>query len=923
MNSERSNNCLRRAAFSLLFVGLLSSCGGGGGGDITLTTDSQGADPVILEVPVAYIRRPASEDTPDLRNPLEFQPGAELFVRDRAATTAEDFDVSALIADIVAAEEGVPVDMLSMDIKGLEASFDGNTLVFSVLAVPEPVDQNLELSTWNLWTYDIALREANYVVASRIKRNEGVEAGGGHDLAPHFLPDDRIVFSSTRQVASQARQLNEGRVQLFAGLDESGRTPAAVLHLYDPLQRGEEFQQISFNLSHDLDPTVLSTGEIIFSRWNNTASDHISLFRIEPSGMRLSPLYGFHTRASGTDGSPAVFSQPRELDDGSLVSVLRSTTSESLGGDIVVLNTTDFADENTPSWNSAGAGGSGQESLTSNDIRTDDTLSPGGQFGSVYPLRDGTGRLLVTWSDCRVIDEANPASFPPCSLRPDSEEPAPPLYGGWVYDPGADTQRPVIIPQEGFVISELIAAEPRDFASLVPLPENFNSELAQQGQGQLLIDSVYDMDGQDGSPQGIAQHAQPATPAHQARPARFLRIVQPVPLPDRDIFEVPRYALGVAGGMGFREILGYVPVEPDGSVSVTLPALRPFTFDVLNARGRRIGARHNYWLQLGEGEVLQCAGCHDHGSGLPHGLLDAQPDSSNPGAIDLNGGLGFVRTRSDELFAVEPGQSMAQVWNLHRPEGNSTATDRELTLSPFYTDEWHRLDLAADATIDNRDYNNQWPDIAPGRNIVVPSFDPEQPSRIVINYIDHIQPIWERTRDARNNSEGTPIDTCIGCHSTSDLTPVPPGQLDLTSVASDIDPDHYRSYRELLSLDQEQWINENDTAGDRVRICTRIDQDGNPFIVNETIGLRAPLVAGSANASTRFFGCFEGGNCGVPATPPLPAECIEGDGTIVPPTLNTVDHQGLLSEIELHLLSEWLDIGGQYFNNPFDDRLVE
>ncbi len=31
----------------------------------------------------------------------------------------------------------------------------------------------------------------------------------------------------------------------------------------------------------------------------------------------------------------------------------------------------------------------------------------------------------------------------------------------------------------------------------------------------------------------------------------------------------------------------------------------------------------------------------------------------------------------------------------------------------------------------------------------------------------------------------------------------------------------------------------------------------------------------------------------------------------------------LLSETELHLLSEWLDIGAQYFNNPFDDRLVE
>jgi len=31
----------------------------------------------------------------------------------------------------------------------------------------------------------------------------------------------------------------------------------------------------------------------------------------------------------------------------------------------------------------------------------------------------------------------------------------------------------------------------------------------------------------------------------------------------------------------------------------------------------------------------------------------------------------------------------------------------------------------------------------------------------------------------------------------------------------------------------------------------------------------------------------------------------------------------MISAAELRLLSEWLDIGAQYFNNPFDPRLVE
>jgi hypothetical protein len=33
------------------------------------------------------------------------------------------------------------------------------------------------------------------------------------------------------------------------------------------------------------------------------------------------------------------------------------------------------------------------------------------------------------------------------------------------------------------------------------------------------------------------------------------------------------------------------------------------------------------------------------------------------------------------------------------------------------------------------------------------------------------------------------------------------------------------------------------------------------------------------------------------------------------------DHVGLLTDAELRLISEWLDIGGQYFNNPFDAPL--
>lgn len=921
---------LRRTLVYTFLLSILNGCGGGGsgsGGNVTLTTDNQGGDPVIVEIPVAYIRRPVPEEPSDLRDPLGFSPGATLFVRERSATSAEDLDITAQIAAIVAAEEEVGVEEIALDIKGLESSFDGNTLIFAVRAVPEPVDDNLEDSTWNLWTYNIEERVAQYVIPSRIKRNEGVETGAGHDIAPYFLPDDRIVFSSTRQVASQGRQLNEGRIQLFAALDEDRRDPAAVLHLYDPQLRGDEFKQISFNLSHDLDPMVLAGGAVVFSRWNNTATDHISLFRINPEGLALSPLYGFHSQNSGTEGSRIVFSQPRELDDGRLVSVVRPFTSATLGGDIVIIDTANYTDFEQATWENLGLSGTGQESLTETDIRTDGLLSRGGQFGSVYPLRDGTQRLLVTWSDCRVIDEdADPdnqdsAHLLPCTLQVENENQAPPLYGAWLYSPVDDTQRPVVVGEEGFLISEIIAAEPRDFASLVPRPEDFNNELALQNQGQILIDSVYDVDGEDQSPEGIAQHAQPGTPAYASRPARFLRIVQPVPIPDRDVFEIPDFAAGVSGGSSFREILGYVPVEPDGSVTVTLPANRPFTFSVLDERGRRIGARHDYWLQLGAGEVLRCTGCHDESSGLPHGRFDSQPPSSNPGAVALgSGGLGFPGTRAMELFATETGESMAEVWDFHRPGDNAVAVDRQLNLDPAYADEWYDLTVTPSPTIDDRGYRAEWTDIPLELALIVNNFDPDQPSRIVINYIDHIQTIWERPRDPRGDVENT---FCIGCHTTTGDTLVAAGQLDLTAEPSDIDPDHYRSYRELLSQDDEQWLSVDDALTDRQRICTELDDEGNEIVTTETVPMSSAAQAGFANGSARFFNCFEGGSCGPPDAPALPRNCTEEGGTPVPSTRNTFNHDGILSEAELRLVSEWLDIGAQYYNNPFDSRLIE
>ncbi len=63
-----------------------------------------------------------------------------------------------------------------------------------------------------------------------------VIADEGQDVSPHYLPDGRILFSSTRQRQSKAILLDEGKPQ-FEAQTESRNEPQFVLHVMDARRR--------------------------------------------------------------------------------------------------------------------------------------------------------------------------------------------------------------------------------------------------------------------------------------------------------------------------------------------------------------------------------------------------------------------------------------------------------------------------------------------------------------------------------------------------------------------------------------------------------------------------------------------------------------------------------------------------------------
>lgn len=863
------------SAFVTCVTLAIAGCGGGSGGGVEIG-DGQEPDPVVVDYPLVYVKRPLVVDDEgnlvdgDLRDMLTFDVGANLYVRDRASPSAPETNVT----EAIVGELG--------DVRGVEVAFDGSSVVFAMRGpFIEGADED-EQPTWNIWEYVFATGELRRVIASDIVAEEG------HDVDPHYLPDGRIVFSSTRQRQSGAILLDEGKPQ-FPAQTEDGRGPAFVLHVMNA--DGTDIHQISFNQSHDRDPSVLSTGEILYSRWDNAGGGSgIALYRVRPDGSGLELWYGRNSHATGTDDGLVQFVHPRELPDGRVLSMLMPFTGSERGGDAVVIETASYVENTQPTLANAGVlDGPAQAPATVNAVRTDGEISPGGRYGAAFPLWDGTGRILLSWSECRLLDQPDTPEerIVPCTperLEDPEAVPADPLYGLWLYDPAQATMLPVATPVEGIAFTEVAVAQPRARPAVLldGGSGDFDPDLAAAGAGILDIRSVYDVDGVDTAPDGIAALADPARTTADERPARFLRVVKAVSMPDDDVYDFRGTAFGV-GPRVMREIVAYAPIEPDGSVRVRVPANVALDISILDADGRRIGPTHRNWLQVVPGETRTCNGCHTPGTGISHGRSDAFA-SVNPGAAA--DGVPFPNT-NPEIFA-DFGETMAQARARVSCATDCAAETPNVDL--VYEDVW--TDAAAAGRAPDASFAYRYADLETPMPVDAACTTQWSAScRIVINYEQHIHPLWGLPRQTLDDDGVTVLEdhTCTLCHNPVDamgVVQVPAGQLDLTDGPSPDEPDHFKSYRELLVTDAEQEV-VMDALQDRLVEVGIDPETGDPILA--TVPVAPSMSTAGANASSRFFDRFAPGG----------------------------SHAGWLSGAELKLLSEWLDLGGQYYNNPF------
>src|SRR5690606_5156756 len=118
----------------------------------------------------------------------------------------------------------------------------------------------------------------------------------------------------------------------------------------------------------------------------------------------------------------------------------------------------------------------------------------------------------------------------------------------------------------------------------------------------------------------------------------------------------------------------------------------------------------------------------------------------------------------------------------------------------------------------------------------------------IINYVEHIQPLWTLDRGAN---------TCTNCHAppavTGRMAP-PAGQLDLSGDPSPEEQQHLVSYRELLFNNLVQDF-VGGTLVNRTRVNGTDPETGDPIL--QTVNATRSLTVGNARESP-FFSCLTG-----------------------------------------------------------------
>ena len=337
--------------------------------------------------------------------------------------------------------------------------------------------------------------------------------------------------------------------------DEYGA--GTTTNLYSCKLDGSEVRRLTFNLSGNMDPFIMSDGRLLFaSRQRSTLNPELP--------VRIS-LFGINI--DGTDY--AVF----HADKGKRIKRMPCTTTKGMAV---------FIEADKLRWDGAGSIGSTLLRRPLNSYRQI-TQESDGLFHSPSPLPDG--RILVSRRSSDDTDTHGVYRLDPSSGKLEKIFDSPDYH---------DIQAKIICPR----------SEPDGRSSVV-------TEKDPNGKLYCLDVYISDFDKPEWMPRGTVKRLRVLEGLLPTVGAPDFRASSGAQVPD----DSPVVPTPVAQ----RRILGEIDIEQDGSFNIEIPANTPIELQTLDADG--IALRSCGWIWAKNHEPRGCIGCHEDGELTPENVL--------------------------------------------------------------------------------------------------------------------------------------------------------------------------------------------------------------------------------------------------------------------------------------------------------------
>ena len=375
-----------------------------------------------------------------------------------------------------------------------------------------------------------------------------------------YLPDGRIDFVSTACFHG---------VPCVGGGDPVG-------NIYQLGIDGKSVRRLTFDQDQNWCPTVMNSGQIMYTRWEYSDSAHYHsrlVFRMNPDGTDQKayihsnsywPNSTFYARP--IPGSPTKF-----------VAIVSGHHGVPRMGELVLFDAARGRNEAQPAIQKI----PGYEKPVLPTISDGLTDGSWPKFLHPYPL-----------SDKYFIVSAKPRES-----------------ANWgIYLVDVFDNMVLLAEQPGYALLEPVPFRKTPKPPVIPDKMNLASKDAT-----LVLGDVYSGPGLEGVPRGTVKKLR-LYAMHYAYNGMGGHI-----------------NIGIDGPWDVHRILGTVPVRADGSATFKVPANTPIAIQPLDAEGRALQVMRSWYTAM-PGEQLTCMGCHEEQNSAPL-LMAARDNSKAPSEI--------------------------------------------------------------------------------------------------------------------------------------------------------------------------------------------------------------------------------------------------------------------------------------------------